>query len=114
MVVIELVFWTSALLLTYVYAGFPALLWLRSALFSKPVHLSSMTPELTIVIVAHNESAAIADKLNNLFALDYPRERLHVIVASDGSDDGTDDIVSNYKEAMLLSLPSSRKNTGAQ
>jgi cellulose synthase/poly-beta-1,6-N-acetylglucosamine synthase-like glycosyltransferase len=105
MVVIELVFWTSALLLAYVYAGFPALLWLRSELFRKPVCRSPMTPELTIVIVAHNESATIGQKLNNLFALDYPRERLHVIVASDGSDDGTDDIVSKYKKAMLLSFP---------
>ena len=105
MVVIELVFWTSALLLAYVYVGFPAMLWLRYKLFNKPAYRSSITPELTIVIVAHNESAAIADKLNNLFTLDYPRDRFHVIVASDGSDDGTDDIVSTYKEALLLSLP---------
>ena len=105
MVVIEMVFWTSALLLLYVYVGFPLLLWLRSKLFTKSVFRSSLTPELTIVIVAHNESSAIADKLNNLFALDYPRERLHVIIASDGSDDGTNDIVSHHKEAMLLSFP---------
>jgi len=59
------------------------------------------------VVAAYNESASIGAKIENSLALDYPRDRLEIIVASDGSDDGTDDIVRAHQAdgVRLLSLP---------
>jgi cellulose synthase/poly-beta-1,6-N-acetylglucosamine synthase-like glycosyltransferase len=59
------------------------------------------------VISAYNEAKSIAAKLDNILSMDYPRDRLEVIIASDGSTDGTDAIVEGYKEhgIKLLSLP---------
>jgi cellulose synthase/poly-beta-1,6-N-acetylglucosamine synthase-like glycosyltransferase len=58
------------------------------------------------VISAHNEAASIGAKLENLLSLDYPDDRLEVVIASDGSDDGTDELVRGYAErgVRLLSL----------
>ncbi|HEX6473997.1 MAG TPA: glycosyltransferase [Candidatus Limnocylindria bacterium] len=62
---------------------------LRGRLRPKPYVTRSITPPLTVVIAAHNEAAVIAPKLAALLASDYPPESLQVIVASDGSQDGT-------------------------
>jgi len=62
---------------------------------------------VSIVIAAFNESKTIGDKLNNILTLDYPRDQLEVVIASDGSDDGTNEIVRRYEEygVRLLPLP---------
>jgi cellulose synthase/poly-beta-1,6-N-acetylglucosamine synthase-like glycosyltransferase len=62
---------------------------------------------VTIVLAAHNEAAGIGAKLENVLSLDYPSEQLEVIVASDGCDDGTDEIVRRFEDSRvrLLSLP---------
>lgn len=62
---------------------------------------------MTIVLAAHNEAAGIGAKLENVLSLDYPSEQLEVIVASDGCDDGTDEIVRAFENSRvrLLSLP---------
>ncbi len=67
---------------------------------------------ISVIIAAYNEANVIIDKLDNTFALDYPREHLEVIVASDGSDDGTDDLVAAYptSDVHLLTLPRRGKN----
>ena len=52
-------------------------------------HVSATTPTVSVVVVAHNEARRIGARLDNLLALDYPRERLEIILASDGSTDDT-------------------------
>jgi cellulose synthase/poly-beta-1,6-N-acetylglucosamine synthase-like glycosyltransferase len=100
-------FWGAVCTIAYTYAGFPALVLLRAAVRPRPHHEADATPTVSIVIAAHNERDSIGDKLENLLALDYPAERLEVVVASDGSDDGTDDLVRAYGDRgiRLLSLP---------
>lgn len=98
-------FWSALLLVWYIYVGFPLLLFIRAKLFRRPIHSESIEPEITVVIVAHNEAAGIAAKLDNLFASDYPQDRIKVVVASDGSDDDTNDIVRKDGRAVLLELP---------
>jgi len=65
-----------------------------------------ITPSVTMVLAAHNEAANIGPKLENVLALDYPSERMNVVVASDGSNDGTDEIVRRCEgpRVRLLSL----------
>jgi cellulose synthase/poly-beta-1,6-N-acetylglucosamine synthase-like glycosyltransferase len=94
---VALVFWVSAGVLLYTYAGYPLLLWLivrvRGA---RAVRRAAVEPRVSLVISAYNEAAVMAAKLDNARRLDYPRDRLEVVVVSDASTDGTDDIVRAY------------------
>jgi cellulose synthase/poly-beta-1,6-N-acetylglucosamine synthase-like glycosyltransferase len=103
----RLLFWSAAGLLAYTYLLFPLLVLLRAALRPRPYDSREITPSVTLVISAHNEAASIGAKLENLLSLDYPDDRLEVVIASDGSDDGTDELVRAYAErgVRLVSLP---------
>ena len=103
----RLLFWSAAGLLAYTYLFFPLLVLLRAALRSRPHESGEITPSVTLVISAHNEAASIGAKLENLLSLDYPDGRLEVVIASDGSVDGTDELVRGYAErgVRLISLP---------
>jgi len=105
-------FWSSLTVIVYTYIGFPLLLTLLALLISKPIKRGDKTPTVSFIIAAYNEAEVITKKLDNLLALDYPRERLQIIVASDGSDDGTNDLVRQYASAgvELLTLPRQGKN----
>jgi cellulose synthase/poly-beta-1,6-N-acetylglucosamine synthase-like glycosyltransferase len=84
-------------LLAYVLAGYPLLLRLIVAVRGpRPVRHAPITPPISFVISAFNEAAVIAKKLDNTLSLDYPTEARQVVVISDCSDDGTDEIVQQY------------------
>jgi cellulose synthase/poly-beta-1,6-N-acetylglucosamine synthase-like glycosyltransferase len=107
---IEILLWTALGLIVYAYAGFPLLLMLRAAV-RRPVRKADLTPTVSLVICAYNEAGTIAEKLDNVLALDYPRERLQVLVGSDGSTDGTNEIVAHYAGhgVELIAFPRSGK-----
>ena len=105
------VFWGSVTVLVYVYAGFPLLVAARALVRNRPIAAGDGLPSVTVVIPAHNEADVIAGKLENVLSLGYPSERLEVIVASDGSDDGTNEIVRAHPAGIrLLPLPRVGKN----
>lgn len=106
------VFWASVAVLLYTYLGFPLLLALRAALRPQPVRKGPACPRVSLLIAAHNEIDTIVTKLDNCLALDYPPEHLEIIVASDGSDDGTVEAVQAHQRApvRLLALPRRGKN----
>ena len=83
------VFWSAASLVAYTYVGFPALVVVRAALRPRPHRRASIAPSVSIVVAARNEASVIAAKVGNLLSVDYSAERVEVIVASDGSEDGT-------------------------
>jgi len=82
-------FWVAVGLIAYTLAGFPLLVLLRGALMHHPVQSGEETPTVSVVVAAHNEVDQIGQRLENLLSLDYPPGQLQIIVASDGSDDGT-------------------------
>ena len=90
---IRLIFWISAGFIAYAYVGYPLLLWLLQFAFRRPVHKESIEPSVSLLISAYNETKVIAAKVRNSLAIDYPAERLEIVVASDGSTDGTAQIV---------------------
>jgi cellulose synthase/poly-beta-1,6-N-acetylglucosamine synthase-like glycosyltransferase len=92
----EVVFWTCALLLAYTYAGYPLLLAVASRLRSRPVRRADCIPSVSFIITAYNEEQALAAKLENTLMLDYPKEKLEIIVASDCSTDRTDAIAGEF------------------
>ena len=81
----QICFFTGAALLCYTYAGYPLLLLIVSRLRSRPIRRAEWTPHVSVIITAYNEERDIAAKLENTLALDYPAEKLEIIVASDGS-----------------------------
>lgn len=111
----RVVFWLTGGLIVYAYAGFPLVLLVRG-LFRRrdgerePDRLSPL-PAVSMVVVAHDEAATIAAKIRNIYDLDYPPDRLEVIIASDGSTDGTDAIVRRLARPglRLLTLPRAGK-----
>ncbi|MEH6588780.1 MAG: glycosyltransferase family 2 protein [Halioglobus sp.] len=78
------------------YTLYPLLLWLRARFFADPPSRADITPDVDLVICAHNEERVIAARLENALKLDYPLEHLTIWVASDGSTDETVDIVRQF------------------
>jgi cellulose synthase/poly-beta-1,6-N-acetylglucosamine synthase-like glycosyltransferase len=105
---LTILFWTMAGLLLYVYVGYPLLLVaIRMVGGARPVTKGDGRPPATLVVSAYNEAEVIGEKLANCLALDYPADRLQVLVVSDASTDGTDDIVraSRDPRVSLLRIP---------
>lgn len=92
----EIVFWVAIGLLAYVYVGYPFLVFAGSKLFPRKVLRGEVEPTVTILITAFNEEASIATKIENTLSIEYPKDKLEILVASDGSTDSTDDIVREF------------------
>jgi len=97
-------FWIAAGMVLYTYAGYPLLMAGLSRLRRPPADHTGDLPPLTLVIAAYNEEAVIGAKLEQTLALDYPADRLQIIVAADGSDDRTVDIASGFSDRGVLVL----------
>lgn len=94
---LEIGFWISGALVVYVYFLYPALLWLLARALGQQHSINEQfRPKVTLLISAYNERGVIAGKIENSLALDYPSGLLEIIVVSDSSDDGTDEIVATY------------------
>lgn len=89
------VFWISFFGVFYSYFLYPLVLLLMPRR-QESLPVSGALPRMSLILTAYNEAHQIRAKLENSLALDYPSERLEVLVASDASDDGTDDIVTEY------------------
>ena len=112
----EAVFVGLLVLVNYCYFGYPALLILVGSLRRTSPTEGCALPTVCLVIVAHNEEAVIEEKLKNSLALDYPKDKLEIVVASDASTDATDGIVAAYAGhgVRLLRRPTRGAQTGAQ
>ena len=106
-------FWFFVGTILYTYLGYPLLLTILNRRRSKPGHLKSHqvdVPSVTLLVAAYNEQDVIGEKLENCLSLDYPRDQLQIIVAADGSDDRTPDIVRLYAaKGVELSFSPPRK-----
>ncbi|MBE0597369.1 MAG: glycosyltransferase family 2 protein [Desulfuromonadales bacterium] len=80
----------SIAMILYIYLGYPALVRALAARRPRPVAKADITPPVTILIAAFNEESCIAQTVRNKLALDYPSDRLQVVVVSDGSTDRTE------------------------
>lgn len=112
----EYIFAASLLLVFHAYFGYPLTLALLHNFRSKSVKKTYFEPTATLIITACNEERRITEKLENTLKLDYPRERLQVLIASDGSTDKTNDIVISYAShgIRLLDFKERRGKENAQ
>jgi cellulose synthase/poly-beta-1,6-N-acetylglucosamine synthase-like glycosyltransferase len=106
---VKIIFWLSMALVAYTYVGYPLVLW---ALARRPQGAAKrpLLPTVSIIIAARNEADKIQQKIEHTLALLYPSERLEIIVASDASDDGTDDIVRRFAERGVVLMRAPQRN----
>ncbi len=106
---LEAVFWICAGLIVYTHAGYPVVLRGLLALRRRPTldHPDAWQelPRVSLIVAAYDEEESIAAKVANALALDYPRERLQIVVASDGSADGTAEHARAAGADIVLELP---------
>jgi cellulose synthase/poly-beta-1,6-N-acetylglucosamine synthase-like glycosyltransferase len=93
---IGILFWLCMAGIFYVYAGYPLILTLFASFRPRPGAYDPYLPTVTLLITAYNEQEVIAAKLENSLALDYPSDHLQILVAVDGCDDRTVEIVSSF------------------
>lgn len=105
-------FFAAILLLAYTFVGYPCLVWLLAKGRSRPsLRDDSYRPSVEAVVIAHNEGKTIAKKIDNLLSLDYPSDRLSVLVVSDASDDDTCDLVKQVDDPRVRLLHFDEKST---
>jgi cellulose synthase/poly-beta-1,6-N-acetylglucosamine synthase-like glycosyltransferase len=114
--VAEIVFWFALAALLYVYAGYPFILLCLSAFFRTPRAKPGYMPFLSILIAAYNEEAGIKKKIEQTQELDYPADKMEIVVLSDGSTDRTDEIVQSFSDSRirLLHVRGRKGKTNAQ
>jgi cellulose synthase/poly-beta-1,6-N-acetylglucosamine synthase-like glycosyltransferase len=93
MILLEVIFWTAAGFIAWTHVGYPLFMALLARVRPRPVRRAPIEPRVLLVIAAHDEEASIEATVRRMLALDYPTDRLSILVASDGSTDRTDDIV---------------------
>ncbi len=93
-------FWIFVVLILYSYFGYPLILCFLILLKKKEIYQGDTMvcnyPTVSLIVSAYNEEKVIEDKIRNSLALDYPKDKLQIVVVSDGSTDNTDSIVKRY------------------
>jgi cellulose synthase/poly-beta-1,6-N-acetylglucosamine synthase-like glycosyltransferase len=113
--VLEIVFWLSIVLIAWTQVGYAAALAVLARVFARPSRSVSdgpsagQPPGLSLIVAAHDEESVIAAKVHNALSLDYPRERLELIVACDGCSDATAARARQAGADVVLELPRAGK-----
>ena len=104
--ILSILFWLLLFILFYTYIGYGLLLWglvkVKRLFGNTAVFDPDYEPEVCLFVTAYNEKDYIRQKVENSFALDYPKEKIQYIWVTDGSDDGTPDLLGAYPELEVL------------
>ena len=104
----HILIWISLALVVYVYAGYPLVLLIWRRIAPRPVKKSLWEPTVSILIAARNETDLIEAKIVNCLELDYPREKLQVLLALDAPSDGMEEVARKYADQIVNILPYSQ------
>jgi cellulose synthase/poly-beta-1,6-N-acetylglucosamine synthase-like glycosyltransferase len=119
MLTVKIIFWLMLFTVFYAYIGYGILIFLitkirrLTGLYHAKETLPGIEPEVTLFIAAHNERGVIAEKMKNTYELDYPREKLRLVWITDGSDDGTPDLLRSYDGVEVHHVPERNGKIGA-
>jgi cellulose synthase/poly-beta-1,6-N-acetylglucosamine synthase-like glycosyltransferase len=108
MTVVAIAFWLTVGLLVYTHLGYPVLLWVLTRLRPReevPPPASEPLPKVSLIVAAHDEEASILRWMRSTLRFEYPRERLEVIVVSDGSTDRTVEWAVKAGADVVLEVP---------
>lgn len=116
MIIAKIIFWATAFIIFYTYVGYSLFIMLLSRLFNNAVKSGNFEPVVTFLITAYNEEKNIGEKLRDTLAQNYPKDKLEVVVASDGSTDRTDEIVRQFSSqgVRLIRVEGRVGKTGTQ
>lgn len=111
-------FWILFIVIVYSYLGYPLVLFIINFLLKKVkpkkiIKINTKYPEVTIFIAAYNEIDFIEQKINNTLSLDYPKNKLHQVWITDGSDDGSYEKLKQYNELTVFHQKERKGKTGA-
>ena len=95
---IEIVFWASFALLVWTHLAYPLVVGVVARLWPRPVAAADVLPTVSLIVPAYNEEEVLAAKLENALALDYPSDRLELVVTSDASTDATHEIARGFAD----------------
>jgi cellulose synthase/poly-beta-1,6-N-acetylglucosamine synthase-like glycosyltransferase len=115
MFMLKAIFFLCGVALFYIYAGYPVLVSVLGIIRDKRVAKSAIEPAVSILIAAYNEENIIGSTLKNKLELDYPKDKLEIIVISDCSTDGTDGIVNGFAASgikLIRQEPRAGKTAG--
>lgn len=112
----EIIFWVCLSLILYTYFLYPFALMILGIFIKRPIDKKDITPSVSLIITAYNEEKIIREKIDNSLNLNYPKDKLEVIVASDCSTDNTHKIVKEYEGngVRLVIQQERRGKTAAQ
>jgi cellulose synthase/poly-beta-1,6-N-acetylglucosamine synthase-like glycosyltransferase len=105
MKVVELLFWVSALLLAWTHVLYPVVVTLLARPLGRPFRRGEHEPTVAVIVAAYNEEESIARRIENLLALDYPVDKLRIVVTSDASTDRTEEIALQYPGVQVVPNP---------
>jgi cellulose synthase/poly-beta-1,6-N-acetylglucosamine synthase-like glycosyltransferase len=108
----ELIFWIAVAIPLYAYIGYPLVLLGLRLIIRRPVRKAPIQVSLSLLIPAHNEARVIERKIRNSLALDYRRELLEIVIASDGSTDATEAIARRFENGPRVRVLAYAKNRG--
>ncbi len=97
----EIFFWVLIFFIIATYPGYITVLVLLNKIIGKDIVQKDIEPSVSLIIAAYNEESVIKDKIINSLELDYPKEKLEIIIVSDCSSDKTDEIVKGYESERL-------------
>ena len=121
MLTLKILFWAMLLIVCYTYLGYGILLYiiirLKRLFLGNPrktvLPPDEQLPEITLLICAYNEEEVVAEKMANTLAIDYPKEKFHIMWVTDGSNDHTNELLSAYPEVDLVFSPERRGKSAA-
>ena len=105
MTVLVVLFWVSLALLVWTHVAYPAFATLLARVATRRVHLGEIEPTVAVIVAAHNEESVIARRIENLLALDYPAEKLQIVVTSDASTDRTEEVALEFPGVKVVTNP---------
>ena len=108
----KLAFWLSVCAVVYTFAGYPILLLFLRLFIHRPVRKNHIEPYVTLVVPAYNEREVIGTKIRNAASLDYPVNKLEVLIASDGSSDDTVEIAQRSSDGSRIRVLAFSQNRG--
>ena len=111
--ILPFLFWLFFFILVYTYIGYPLILFTIIQIQKisgqvKTKHITGYEPEVCLFVTAYNEKDYIDQKVENSFQLDYPKEKVQYVWVTDGSDDGTPDLLRKYKNLEVYHNPERR------
>ena len=121
MTTLKILFWICLVICIYTYVGYGVLLYLlvllKRMVKGKPKQIElpedSQLPDVAFMVCAYNEQDVVEMKMQNIYELDYPKDKLHVVWVTDGSSDNTNEYLKAYPEVEVIYSPERRGKTAA-